>query len=317
VSPRSKAPGPKETAVRRPARATRRGAGRRPGGRPFVILTGLSGSGKTHALRALEDLGYFCIDNLPTQLIPTVAGLVSRTDSGLDRMALVVDIRESGFPRQFPRVYRALQASDGDLQPRLIFLEASHAVLVRRFSETRRPHPLAPDRSAAEGIREERETLGAIRAMADLIVDTSSLTVHELREIFVQMSRETGERADLVVNLVSFGYKHGAPVDADLVFDVRCLPNPHFVDRLRPLTGRDRAVVQYMRRHAATREFLDRLTEFLRFALPHYVQEGKRYLNVAIGCTGGQHRSVMMAEALKRSLRDVKDVRIRVTHRDS
>lgn len=303
-------------AARRPGRRgpTRRS---RRAGRPFVILTGLSGSGKTHALRALEDLRFFCIDNLPTQLIPTVAGLANRPDAGLDRVAIVVDIRESGFLRQFPRVYRALLASAGELQPKLIFLEASHAALVRRFSETRRPHPLAPDRSAAEGIREEREKLSAIRAMADLIVDTSSLTVHELRDIFGQVSRESGGAAELVVNLVSFGYKRGVPVDADLVFDVRCLPNPHFVDRLRPLTGRDRAVVQYMRRHAETREFLEQLTEFLRFALPHYVREGKRYLNVAIGCTGGQHRSVMMAEALKRSLRDVEGVRLRVTHRDS
>jgi RNase adapter protein RapZ len=287
------------------------------GTRRFVILTGLSGSGKTHAIRALEDLGYFCIDNLPTQLIPTVAELARRPDAGLDKVAIVADVREGGFLRQFPRMYRRLKSAANGVQPRLIFLEASHAALVRRFSETRRPHPLAPDRSAAEGIREEREKLNTVRAMADLIVDTSNLTVHELRDIFVQMSRDTGERAELVVNLVSFGYKRGVPVDADLVFDVRCLPNPHFVDRLRPLTGRDRAVVQYMRRYPATREFLDRLTAFLTFALPHYVQEGKSYLNVAIGCTGGQHRSVMMAEALKRSLAHVKGVRIRVTHRDS
>jgi RNase adapter protein RapZ len=286
------------------------------GTRRFVILTGLSGSGKTQAIRALEDLGYFCIDNLPTLLIPTMAGLASRNDAGLDKVAIVVDVREGGFLKQFPRVFRKLQATRG-VHPTLIFLEASHTTLVRRFSETRRPHPLAPDRSVTEGIREEREKLNAIRSMADLILDTSHLTVHELRDIFMRMSRDDGSRAEMVVNLVSFGYKHGVPVDADLVFDVRCLPNPHFVDKLRPLTGRDAAVVRYMRKHTATQDFIDRLTSFLTFALPHYVQEGKSYLTVAIGCTGGQHRSVMIAEALKKSLTHVGGVRIRVKHRDS
>jgi UPF0042 nucleotide-binding protein len=294
-------------------------AGRRPGRargtRRFVILTGLSGAGKTHAIRALEDLGYFCVDNLPTQLIPTLADLASRTDTGLEKVAIVADIREGGFLKEFPRVYRMLQSRD--VQPRLIFLEASDAALVRRFSETRRPHPLAPDRSPAEGIREEREKLSRIRAMADLTVDTSNLTVHELRDIFMRMSRDTSARAEMVVTLLSFGYKHGLPVDADLVFDVRCLPNPHFVERLRRLTGRDRAVARFMRRHPATKAFIDRLTAFLTFALPQYVQEGKSYLTVAIGCTGGQHRSVMIAEALKKSLARVPGVRIRVAHRDS
>ena len=282
----------------------------------FVILTGLSGSGKTHAIRALEDLGYFCVDNLPSQLIPTFAELASRGDAGLERVAIVVDVREGGFLKQFPKVYRKLKATP-DVEPRLIFLEASHPVLVRRFSETRRPHPLAPDRSVAEGIDDERRKLSTIRSLADLIIDTSNLTVHELREMFVRMSQDERPRSEMVVNLVSFGFKHGAPVDADLVFDVRCLPNPHFVDRLRPLTGRDPRVVRFMRRHAATREFIDRLTTFLTFALPQYVQEGKSYLSIAIGCTGGQHRSVMVAEALKKSLAGAKNVRLRVKHRDS
>jgi len=286
------------------------------GTRRFIILTGLSGSGKTHAIRALEDLGYFCIDNLPSLLIPTMADLAGRDGAGLDKVAIVVDVREGGFLLQFPRTFRKLQAMPG-VQPKLIFLEASDPALVRRFSETRRPHPLAPDRSVTEGIREEREKLSAIRGMADRIIDTSNLTVHELRDIFMRMSRDEAARAEMVVNLVSFGYKHGVPVDADLVFDVRCLPNPHFVEHLRGLTGRDAAVVRYMRRHAATRDFIDRLTSFLKFALPQYVQEGKSYLTVAIGCTGGRHRSVMMAEALKKSLANVKGVRMRVKHRDS
>ena len=288
----------------------------RRGTRRFVILTGLSGSGKTHAVRALEDLGYFCVDNLPTQLIPTLAELASRDDTGLEKIALVVDVRERNFLRQFPRIFEKLKASPG-VKPTLIFLEASHASLVRRFSETRRPHPMAPDRSVAEGIREEREKLGAIRAMADMIVDTSELTVHELRDIFMKMSRDGRGRAEMVVTLLSFGFKHGLPEDADLVFDVRFLPNPHFVDSLRRLTGRDKAVVRFMQKHDETKEFIDRLTSFLRFTLPQYVKEGKAYLTVAIGCTGGRHRSVMIAEALKRSLAKVPGVRLRVKHRDS
>src|SRR5262249_21943344 len=180
-----------------------------------------------------------------------MADLATREDTGLQKVAIVVDIREKEFLSLFPRVFRRLRAMP-KVNPMLIFLEASHSALVRRFSETRRPHPLAPDRSVSEGITEERGKLNQIRAMADLILDTSNLTVHELREAFMQMSRDGRNRADMVVNLVSFGYKNGVPMDADLVFDVRCLPNPHFVDSLRKLTGRDRAVARYMRKHAAT-----------------------------------------------------------------
>src|SRR5512138_1022191 len=231
-------------------------------GHRFVIVTGLSGSGKTHAIRALEDLGYFCVDNLPTQLIPTLAELANREDAGLDRVAIVVDVREGGFLKQFPPMYKKLKATRG-IDARLIFLEADRSALVRRFSETRRPHPLAPDRSVVEGIDEERRKLQTIRSLADVILDTSNLTVHELRTLFARVSRDDEARAGMVLNLVSFGFKHGPPLDADLVFDVRCLPNPHFVDSLRGLTGRDAAVVRYMRRHASTREFIDRLTSFL------------------------------------------------------
>jgi RNase adapter protein RapZ len=294
------------SAARRTARGTRR----------FVILTGLSGSGKTQAIRALEDLGYFCIDNLPTELIPTIAALSVREDTGLGKVAIVVDVRERGFLAEFPRVYRKLKAEPG-VNPRLIFLEASDSALVRRFSETRRPHPLAADRSVSEGIAEERSRLDGIRSMADLILDTSNMTVHELRDRFMLLSRDRRGRAEMVVNLVSFGYKNGVPMDADLVFDVRCLPNPHFVERLRGMTGRDAPVIRYMRRSPATREFIDRLASFLNFALPQYVHEGKSYLTVAIGCTGGRHRSVMIAEALRKSLAKVKDIKVRVQHRDS
>ena len=301
----------------RPARSSRRTRRvRKQGATRFMVVTGLSGSGKTHAIHALEDLGYFCVDNLPTQLIPTFAELCTQSEARLERVAIVVDVRERGFLTQFPPIYRKLRSLP-DVDAKLIFLEATRSALVRRFSETRRPHPLARDRSVAEGIDEERKKMLDVRAMADVIVDTSNLTVHELRDVFGRITRDEGARADMVVNLLSFGYKHGAPTEADLVFDVRCLPNPHFVDRLRHLTGRDPKVVRFMRKHPVTQDFIDRLTSFLQFALPHYVTEGKSYLTVAIGCTGGQHRSVMIAEALKRTLDHTPGVKLRVKHRDA
>jgi UPF0042 nucleotide-binding protein len=278
------------------------------------VLTGLSGSGKSQAIRALEDLGYFCVDNLPTTLIPTLAKLSLRAGGDINKVAMVVDVREGGFLSSFPKVFTRLRKMPR-LNPVLIFLEASHAALVRRFSETRRPHPLAQDRPVSEGIRDERSRLTPIRDMADEIIDTSDMTVHELRQFFMGLSRERS-RARLVVTLLSFGYKHGIPVDADLVFDVRCLPNPHFVPALRRRTGRDRAVVQFMERDSSTREFMDRLQEYLRYVLPHYISEGKSYLTIAIGCTGGRHRSVMIAERLKKALADVGGASVRVRHRD-
>ena len=302
------------TPVRTARKKTRSRAPQRAATR-FMVVTGLSGSGKTHAIHALEDLGYFCVDNLPTQLIPTFAELCTRGEAHLERVAIVVDVRERGFLSQFPPVFRKLRSLPG-VDAKLIFLEANRSALVRRFSETRRPHPLAPDRSVSEGIDEERKKMLAIRGMADIIVDTSNLTVHELRDAFGRMTRDEGTRADMVVNLLSFGFKHGAPTEADLVFDVRFLPNPHFVDRLRHLTGRDARVVRFMKQHKVTQDFINRLTEFLRFTLPHYVTEGKSYLTVAIGCTGGQHRSVMIVEALRRTLEHTPGVRLRVKHRD-
>jgi UPF0042 nucleotide-binding protein len=292
----------------------KRGKGSGKGGHPFIVLTGLSGSGKSQAIRALEDLGYFCVDNLPTTLIPTLAKLSTRAGGDLGKVAIVVDVREGTFLSQFPKIFRGLRQMPR-LNPVLIFLEASHAALVRRFSETRRPHPLAPDRSVSEGIRDERTRLNTIRAMADEIVDTSDMTVHELRQFFMNLSRNRS-RAPLVVTLLSFGYKHGVPVDADLTFDVRCLPNPHFVPALRRRTGRDRAVATFMERDPSTREFMDKLEEYLRYVIPHYVNEGKSYLTIGIGCTGGRHRSVMVAERLRRALTEVPGARVRVRHRD-
>jgi RNase adapter protein RapZ len=284
------------------------------GGQPFIILTGLSGSGKSQAIRALEDLGYFCVDNLPTTLIPTLAKLSMRAGGDIEKVAIVVDVREGGFLSSFPKIFRRLQKMP-KLNPVLIFLEADHAALVRRFSETRRPHPLAPDRSVTEGIRDERSRLNVIREMADEIVDTSDMTVHELRQFFMGLSRDR-TRARLVITLLSFGFKHGVPVDADLLFDVRCLPNPHFVPTLRRRTGRDKAVADFLERDPSTRQFMDRLEEYLRYLVPFYVAEGKSYLTIAIGCTGGRHRSVMIAERLRKALADVGVARVRVRHRD-
>jgi UPF0042 nucleotide-binding protein len=300
-----------ESEGRSPSGKTR-GTRRTKPGQPFIVITGLSGSGKSQAIRALEDLGYFCVDNLPTTLIPTLARLSLRGD--VQKVAIVVDVREGSFLSAFPKAFRRLRKMRG-LNPMLIFLDASHAALVRRFSETRRPHPLAPGRSAAEGIKDERARMNVIRGMADEIVDTSEMTVHELRRFFMDLLTSRS-RSGLVITLLSFGYKHGVPLDADLMFDVRCLPNPHFIPGLREKTGRDRAVVTFMERDAITRQFIDRLEEYLRFVVPHYVAEGKTYLTVAIGCTGGRHRSVMIAERLKRTLGSVADTRVRVRHRD-
>jgi UPF0042 nucleotide-binding protein len=281
------------------------------------VLTGLSGSGKSQAIRALEDLGYFCVDNIPTTLIPTLAGLVRR--EGISRVAIVVDIREKNFLSEFSKTYRQLRRMQG-LNPAMIFLEATHATLVRRFSETRRPHPLAPGSSASEGIKSERRQMNGIRAMADHIIDTSDLTVHQLRQAFKTFAFARGDAvsgsAKMAVTLVSFGYKHGIPLDADLVFDVRFLPNPHFVPRLRPKTGRDRGVIKFMLQSRVTGELLRRFNELLRFLVPQYIAEGKSYLTIAIGCTGGRHRSVMIAEALRKALAGMSGTKVRVHHRD-
>jgi RNase adapter protein RapZ len=281
--------------------------------KPFIVLTGMSGSGKSQAIRALEDLGYFCVDNLPITLIPTLATLALRGGE-IDKVAIVVDVREKTLLTSFPTMFKRLRKMP-KLNPVLIFLEASHETLVRRFSETRRPHPLAKDRSVSEGIRDERKRMQPIRKLADEIIDTSDMTVHELRQFFMTLSRGRGP-AKLVVTLLSFGYKHGLPVDADLAFDVRCLPNPHFVPTLRRRTGRDRGVVNFMERDKSTREFMDRLEDYVRYVVPHYIAEGKAYLTIAIGCTGGRHRSVMIAERLRRAVAGLPGVTVRVRHRD-
>ena len=281
----------------------------------FVVLTGLSGSGKSQAIRALEDLGYFCVDNLPVALLPMLAELTLRAGSEIARAAVVVDVREGRLLKDFPSIYRRLKNMKG-LSPVLIFLEAAEPTLVRRFSETRRPHPLAPDRSAIEGIREERQAMKAMRRMADHVVDTSSMNVHELRHVFTGVASGRAPGTRLVVTILSFGFKHGIPVDADLMFDVRFLPNPHFVPSLRPHTGRDREVRRFLDRSEATADFLKHTLNLLKFLIPQYAAEGKSYLTIGIGCTGGRHRSVAMAEALKKGLSGLGAIRLRVAHRD-
>ena len=297
------------------ARQTHPSVARRAAQARFIVLTGLSGAGKSQAIRALEDLGYFCVDNLPTMLIPTMAELANRAAAGLEKVAIVVDVREGAFLSQFPKVYRRLRRMPG-LKPVLIFLEARDAALVRRFSETRRPHPLAKHRPVLDGIHEERRALKPIRAMADEIVDTSDLTVYDLRDAFMVVARGTVRERPLQVTIVSFGFKHGLPAESDLVFDVRFLPNPHFSPALRRLSGRDRPVAAFMRRHRATQEAVDRLASLLQFLIPQYAEEGKSYLTVGIGCTGGQHRSVYVAEQLRRALRAIRGVELHVRHRD-
>jgi RNase adapter protein RapZ len=279
--------------------------------RELVVLTGISGSGKLSALKAFEDLGYYSVDNLPLELVPRFADLV-RQSAEIERAALVVDVREGMRLDQFPALLKQVRKT---LPTRVVFLEASDDVLVRRFSETRRPHPMGRTQTVVEGIRAERKRLDPVRNVADIVLDTSKFNVHELRaHINAQFERGTDSK-NLTISTTSFGFKNGVPTDADLVFDVRFLPNPHFVPEFRKLTGRHPKVAKYVRSFPQTKEFLDRTTELLKFLLPHYIEEGKSYLTVAFGCTGGQHRSVFIAEEMKKRLEAVGH-RVKTVHRD-
>jgi UPF0042 nucleotide-binding protein len=277
------------------------------------VITGLSGSGKTHVSRALEDAGWFCVDNLPTALVPAFAELALHSPE-LRHTALVVDLRERGFPAAFPEVYRALKRQ-GRLSVSLLFLEADDRALLRRFSETRRPHPFAGGEPAAIGIRMEREALSGVRRLADAILDTSRFTVHELRDYVQERYDRRAEARRMLVSVTSFGYKFGVPAEADLVFDARFLANPNFVPGLRRLTGADARVVRYMRRKPETDGFLKRVLELVFFVLPRHEREGRSYLTLAVGCTGGRHRSVMLANAIGAAVRG-KGFPVRVEHRD-
>jgi UPF0042 nucleotide-binding protein len=298
---------------KRPKRSRARALG--PRAAPFVVVTGLSGAGKSHALRALEDLGYFCVDNLPVSLIPRFAELTLGGHRDIRKAAVVVDVREGRELARFPAVYRRLRRRYGR-RVRLVFLQAAEASLIRRFSETRRPHPLGAHRSVTEGLAEERRLLQPMRLLADQAVDTSRLTVHELRRRIGESTGGTRTVTPLVVNIVSFGFRRGTPADADAVFDVRFLPNPHWVASLRRWTGRHSPVARYVLGAPAARRFLTLTSALLEFLIPQYIAEGKTYLTVAIGCTGGRHRSVAITEALAKRFHRMKGVRIRVTHRD-
>lgn len=283
-----------------------------PGRKPdLVIITGLSGSGKGSVLRALEDLGYYAVDNMPVDLIPKFAELI-RDNPSIECAALVVDVREKEGLQRFPELLPKLKTC---VKARLIFMEADDEAILRRFSETRRPHPLGANRTVLKSIRSERETLAPIRALADLIVNTTKFTVHELRDFIGERFRGQGDESKIMVYVTSFGFRNGVPPDSDLVFDVRFLPNPNYIPRFKELTGRNPAVAKYIRSFPQTVEFIRRISELLVYLLPHYVREGKSYLTIAFGCTGGRHRSVMMADQIRNNLQQA-GYNAKVTHRD-
>jgi UPF0042 nucleotide-binding protein len=277
----------------------------------LVILTGLSGSGKLSALKAFEDLGYYSVDNLPLELVPRFADLV-RQSAEIERAALVVDVREGMRLDEFPTILKSVRKV---LPTRVVFLEASEEALIQRFSETRRPHPMGRSDTVVKSIRAERKRLDPIRNVADIVLDTTKFNVHDLRaRINSQFEREESDQS-LMISSNSFGFKNGVPTEADLVFDVRFLPNPHFVPEFRKLTGKDPKVAKYVRQFPQTKEFLNKTEDLLKFLLPHYIKEGKSYLTVAFGCTGGQHRSVFIAEEMKKRLAE-EGYRVKTSHRD-
>ncbi len=282
-------------------------------GARFVFITGLSGSGKTLAMKALEDTGFFCIDNLPTKLILPFGELTAKGGENIDRVAIVTDIRERNFVKDFPDIHQRLQ--EQGFSTTVMFLLARNDVLERRFSESRRPHPLqAEGGSLEEALKAEERELAPIRRLADRILDTSDLTVHELRRHVLESFVEA-KSSGPAIHVVSFGYKYGVPAGADLVFDVRFLPNPYFETSLREKDGNDPEVEAFLFSHEQTGELLDRLEDFLRYLLPQYANEGKSNLTIAIGCTGGKHRSVAMSNHIGERLRRDHD-RVRVSHRD-
>jgi len=279
--------------------------------RQLVILTGLSGSGKSTVLRAFEDMGFYCVDNLPVELIPIFAELHGAGEGDFSRAALLVDAREGSHLEKLPALLKHLKK---DHPITLVYIEASEDALLRRYSETRRPHPLGKNSPVRESLARERALMEPIRDLADVVIDSSKFNVHELRQFITERFKNPDNRP-MLLSLVSFGYKYGIPTDADLVFDVRFLPNPHFVPELREFTGQDRKVQRYVNSFPQTKEFLRRLEGLLTYLIPHYIQEGKSYLTIAIGCTGGKHRSVMLGERIARDLKK-KGFATKVVHRD-
>ena len=278
----------------------------------LVIITGMSGSGKGSVLKVFEDLGYYSVDNLPIGLIPKFAEL-TRDSASIRFSALVVDIREGQGLKRFPAIYARIRR---EIPTRLIFMEADDATIMRRFSETRRPHPLGTAQSIGKSIRQERALLAPIRKLAELTINTSKFTVHELRDFIREKFVGQREESKILIYVTSFGYRHGVPSDSDLVFDVRFLPNPNYIPKFKKLTGRHPSVARYIRSFPQTIEFIDRISALLVYLLPHYIREGKSYLTIAFGCTGGHHRSVMIADQIRENLAGA-GYRVKVTHRDS
>jgi len=278
----------------------------------LVIVTGISGAGKASALKAFEDLGYHAVDNLPLELLPDYASLVEKS-AEIQSAVIVVDVREGQILDRLPEILKQVKTL---LRTRVVFLDAQDAVLVRRYSETRRPHPLGRQETVSRSIVEERQLLDPIRNVADTLIDTSNYNVHELRSNIQDRFGHDEETKRLLVSCLSFGFKNGVPLDADMVFDVRFLPNPHFVPEFRKLTGLDPKVAAYVRKFPQTTEFLRRVTDLLLYLLPHYIDEGKSYLTIAFGCTGGQHRSVMMVEEITAKLKRA-GYQVNALHRDT
>lgn len=277
----------------------------------FLIITGLSGSGKTVVSRFLEDLGYYCIDNLPSKLIPNLVELWTRKEVEIEKVALVVDIREAEFSKKFPEVLKAIRKK---ISPCLIFLEASDETLVKRFSESRRPHPLARKRSLMESVQLERKRLAEIKRMADEVIDTTSTNISQIKEHLTSRFFKKKDRK-MQIMVVSFGYKYGIPLDSDLVFDTRFLPNPFYIDELRNKTGKSPKVRKFVLKEEETQKFLSRLYSFVDFLIPRFLEEGKSNLTISTGCTGGKHRSVILAEKLRDHLKN-KNYNVRIYHRD-
>ena len=279
-----------------------------------VVITGLSGAGKSYAIKCFEDMGFFCVDNLPTTLIPTFADLIMRSEQPIHRVALGVDVREGAYLSRLLDTIRELRARGHTVE--VLFLEASEEALVRRYHETRRRHPLAGEGNALDGIRAERKTLSDLREVADRILDTSALTVHQLKDRLVELYVAPKARPGLATSLVSFGFKHGVPFDADLVFDVRFLTNPYWDPELKPLSGLEAKVRDYVLEQPTAIRFLELVTELVDLTGPAYRAEGKEQLRIALGCTGGYHRSIALAEELARWLGKLPDVSVGVFHRE-
>jgi len=278
-----------------------------------IIISGLSGSGKSYAIKSFEDMGFFCVDNLPSTLVPKFVELCAHsTDRKMNNVALGIDVREMDFLGSFDKLHSDLKMAGYDVE--VVFLEASDEVLVRRFSESRRPHPVAKGKPLADAISMERHMMDEVKRKADRIIDTSGLTVHQLRDELKRHYMPLDGSRQMTISITSFGFKHGVPFDADLVFDVRFLPNPNFVPVLKELTGMQKSVQDYVKKDGVAAQFMKKLMSFMEFLIPLYMKEGKNYLTIAIGCTGGRHRSVAVTEMIREKLDDSLDIEVR--HRD-